>query len=107
VRKRPNLEVRCNALVTNVEFAGTRAVGVRYRDSHGKTSTVHAGEVVLCGGPINTPQVLQLSGVGNARHLESLGVPVVHELPGSARTCRTISPSTCSTRPASRSHRSR
>jgi choline dehydrogenase len=82
VRGRPNLYVRCRTLVTNVEFAGTRAVGVRYRDSRGKTSTVYGGEVVLCGGAINTPQVLQLSGVGNPRYLESLGIPVVHHLPG-------------------------
>ncbi|HEY4974917.1 MAG TPA: GMC oxidoreductase, partial [Steroidobacteraceae bacterium] len=46
------------------------------------TETVKAGRVVLCGGAINTPQLLQLSGVGNAAELSALGVPVVHDLPG-------------------------
>ena len=46
------------------------------------TETVRAGEVVLCGGAINSPQLLQLSGVGNAQELEALGIGVVHDLPG-------------------------
>ena len=47
-----------------------------------RRSEVRAGEVVLCGGAINSPQLLQLSGVGNAAELEALGVDVVHDLPG-------------------------
>ncbi|MEV6302875.1 choline dehydrogenase [Actinoplanes sp. NPDC051861] len=78
---RPNLTVRTRALVTRIVFDGTRAVGVEY--SHGKGSRrVHAGEVILCGGAINTPQVLQLSGVGNAAELSALGIDPVHHLPG-------------------------
>src|SRR5207237_7283072 len=60
--KRPNLEVRTRAFVTRVVFEGKRAVGV---EVDGKME--RAGEVILCGGAINSPQLLQLSGVGNAR----------------------------------------
>ncbi len=79
--KRPNLAVVTSALVTRVRFAGKRAVGVDYI-RRGSTSSVEAGEVVLCGGSINTPQLMQASGVGPAAHLESVDVDVVHDLPG-------------------------
>ncbi len=81
VSKRPNLEVVCKALVTRVLFEGTRAVGVELAKAGG-FERVSAGEVVLCGGAINSPQLLQLSGVGAREHLESVGVTVVHDLPG-------------------------
>jgi choline dehydrogenase len=74
---RPNLEVRCNTLVERVVFEGTRAVGVVARGE-----TIRAGEVILCGGAINSPQLLQLSGVGSAHELEALDISVVHDLPG-------------------------
>jgi choline dehydrogenase len=77
VMSRPNLEVRTRALVERVVFEGTRAVGVRVGGE-----TIRAEEVILCGGAINSPQLLQLSGVGNARELEAVGVAVVHDLPG-------------------------
>jgi len=80
VKKRPNLTVRTRALVEKVLFEGTTATGVQYR-RRGRTHTVTAREVVLCGGAFNTPQVLQLSGIGNREHLESLGIPVVHHNP--------------------------
>src|SRR5690349_12211894 len=82
VMSRPNLDVRTGALVTKVRFDGTRAVGVEYSHWGRPVRTVDAGEVVLCGGAINTPQVLQLSGVGNPELLRSLGIPVVAGLPG-------------------------
>ncbi len=63
---RPNLEVRTRALVTRILFDGTRAVGVEYTRGGGGPRRVGAGEVVLCGGAINSPQTLQLSGVGAA-----------------------------------------
>src|SRR4051812_46962120 len=66
VMGRPNLDVRTRAFVTRVLFDGTRAVGVEYVHGRGTRERVHAGEVVLCGGAINSPQLLQLSGVGNA-----------------------------------------
>ncbi len=74
---RPNLEVRTRTFVDRVVFDGTRAVGVQAGGE-----TIRAGEVILCGGAINSPQLLQLSGVGNAAELEALGVGVVHDLPG-------------------------
>ncbi|MFJ9910965.1 choline dehydrogenase [Actinacidiphila glaucinigra] len=82
VRGRPNLTVRTRALVTRVLFEGKRAVGVEYERRRGAREQVRAREVVLCGGAINSPQLLQLSGVGDARELSGLGVDVVHDLPG-------------------------
>ena len=82
VMRRPNLEVQTRAYATKILFEGTRAVGVEYTKARGGTQQVRTGEVVLCGGAINSPQLLQLSGVGNASELEALGVPVVHDLPG-------------------------
>ena len=81
-KKRPNLRIETLAHVTGVRFEGTRAVGVDYLRGGRLRRSVSAGEVILCGGAINTPQLLQLSGVGNPEHLEPLGVKMVHELPG-------------------------
>ncbi|WP_406186026.1 choline dehydrogenase [Streptomyces sp. NBC_01006] len=82
VKRRPNLDVRTRALATRVLFEGKRAVGVEYRRGRGKVQQVRGREVILCGGAINSPQLLQLSGVGNAEELEPLGIDVVHHLPG-------------------------
>ncbi|MEU8846294.1 choline dehydrogenase [Streptomyces sp. NPDC048564] len=79
---RPNLTVRTRTLVTRVLFEGNRAVGVECRRGRGPVKQVRAKEVILCGGAINSPQLLQLSGVGNAEELRALGVDVVHDLPG-------------------------
>jgi choline dehydrogenase len=81
VMSRPNLDVRCRAFVNRVLFDGQRAVGVEVAGRTGP-ERIEAGEVILCGGAINSPQLLQLSGVGNAAELEALGVDVVHDLPG-------------------------
>lgn len=80
-RLRSNLTVQCRALTTRILFEGTRAVGVEYM-VRGQVRRVHAREVIACGGAINSPQLLQLSGVGPAAHLKSLGIPVVQDLPG-------------------------
>jgi choline dehydrogenase len=77
VLSRRNLEVRCKTFVDRVVFEGTRAVGVVVGDE-----VIRAKEIILCGGAINSPQLLQLSGVGNPRELEALGIEVVHDLPG-------------------------
>jgi choline dehydrogenase len=82
VLRRPNLEVTTRALVTRVLFRGGRAVGVEYTRGSGPPRRVDAGEVVLCGGAINSPQTLQLSGVGAAAELAPLGIEVVADLPG-------------------------
>jgi choline dehydrogenase len=84
-RKRPNVNVRTHAHVTNIIFDGKRAVGVRYlRGGKGGTPVeVRAGkEVILSGGAYNSPQVLQLSGVGAPELLQSHGIEVRHALPG-------------------------
>ena len=79
---RPNLEVITRALASRVLVEGGRAVGVEYV-RNGRTEVVRAdAEVILAGGAINSPQLLQLSGVGDDDHLRSVGIRAVHELPG-------------------------
>lgn len=76
--KRANVRVEMNALATRILFEGKRAVGVQYLQN-GETKTARAGrEVILSSGSINSPQLLQLSGVGPAALLTGLGIPVVH-----------------------------
>ncbi|MDH4119929.1 MAG: choline dehydrogenase [Acidimicrobiia bacterium] len=81
VMDRPNLEVVTRAMVTRVLFDGTTATGVEYA-VRGVTHRAKAKEVVLSGGAFNTPQLLQLSGVGDADQLRSVGVEPIHHLPG-------------------------
>ncbi|MGL4541989.1 MAG: GMC family oxidoreductase, partial [Polymorphobacter sp.] len=80
VMDRPNLEVRTDVQVERVVFDGKRATGVSYVKA-GKRTVVGAGETILCGGAINSPQLLMLSGVGPAAHLKSVGIDVVHDSP--------------------------
>jgi choline dehydrogenase len=82
VMNRPNLTVATRAFVTRVLFDGTRAIGVEYRDRGGTVKRAAGGEVILAGGAIASPQLLQLSGVGNAAELAALGVEPVLDLPG-------------------------
>ncbi len=82
VRHRKNLKVETVAFATRVRFQGKRAVGVDYLRGGRLRRSVEAGEVVLCGGAINTPQLMQLSGVGDEGLLKEHGVDVVHHLPG-------------------------
>jgi choline dehydrogenase len=80
--KRRNLAVITHALATKIAFDGRRAVGVRYR-SRGREQTARARrEIILCGGPINSPQLLKLSGVGPAGELRSFGIDVLADRPG-------------------------
>ena len=82
VRNRPNLRVVTGALAEKILFDGKRAVGVAFRE-HGEPRTVRAArEVILCGGAVNSPQLLLLSGVGPQDQLMQFGVPPVHHLPG-------------------------
>jgi choline dehydrogenase len=80
--KRPNLKVETHALVTKILFEGRRAVGVAYERGGRRQEVRAAREVILCGGAINSPQLLKLSGVGPAAELRALGIAVVHDLPG-------------------------
>ncbi|WP_442582701.1 GMC family oxidoreductase [Mesorhizobium sp. ASY16-5R] len=76
--KRKNVRVETNALATRIIFEGKRAVGIEY-EQNGASQTVRAGrEVILSAGSINSPQLLQLSGVGPANHLKNLGIDIVH-----------------------------
>jgi len=82
VRRRRNLTVLTRVHVTGVEVNGGRAVAVRYRRGRRGESVVRGREIVLAAGAVGTPQLLQLSGIGDKTELEALGVPVVHHLPG-------------------------
>jgi choline dehydrogenase len=80
--KRPNLRVVTEALSESILLDGRRAVGVTYRRG-GQTHTVRARrEVIVCGGALNSPQLLMLSGIGPAAHLAGHGIAVAHDLPG-------------------------
>ncbi len=82
VKRRRNLSIRTRTFVTRILFEGRRAVGVEIERQGGGTETITAGEVILCGGAFNSPQLLQLSGVGPAGLLGGLGIPMVADLPG-------------------------
>jgi choline dehydrogenase len=81
VMGRTNLTVACRAMVTRIIFRGRRAVGVEFRHQ-GSLKRVRSSEIILCGGAINSPQLLQLSGIGPAGALQRLGLDVVADLPG-------------------------
>ncbi len=80
--RRPNLTVVTHAHATRILFEGRRAVGVEYLRGGNLQRARAECEVILSGGPINTPQLLKLSGVGPAAELESHGIDVRHDLPG-------------------------
>ena len=85
------IDLRTNAQSTQILFDGKRATGVRYRvgGPNGSDRVVTARrEVVLCGGAINSPALLQRSGLGPAALLSLLGIPVLHELPGVGENLR-------------------
>jgi len=79
--RRSNLKVEVNALVTKVLFEGNRAVGISYLKNKIPFS-IKAKQILLCGGSFNSPQLLQLSGVGPRALLERHGIPVVLDAPG-------------------------
>lgn len=77
---RKNLTVETRAVAQRIIFEGKRASGVRILQ-RGRERTIDARQTILCGGAINSPQLLELSGVGNAERLKPLNIPVVHHLP--------------------------
>jgi len=83
---RPNLTIETRALAQRVLIEDGRAVGVEYRQSERRAETLKLvrarKEVILCGGTINSPQLLELSGIGDRERLEQIGIPVVQHLPG-------------------------
>lgn len=81
-RGRRNLTIVTGAQATRVLMEGTRAVGVEYVRRGRLQQARTGGEVVLCGGAVHSPHQLMLSGIGPRKHLETLGIPVVVDLPG-------------------------
>lgn len=82
VRNRPNLHIETDARVQRVIFDGKRACGVAFEQRGTLREAKAGGSVILCGGAYGSPHLLELSGVGDARHLQKIGVDVVHDLPG-------------------------
>lgn len=81
VKNRKNLTVHCRATVNRILFEGEKAVGVEYMKRN-TAQKVYGGEIISCGGAINSPWLLQLSGIGNGAELKPLGIDVVQDLPG-------------------------
>jgi choline dehydrogenase len=81
-RKRANLRVETQAMATKLLFEGKKCVGVAYRQGGQDRELRAAREVILCGGSVNSPHLLQISGVGSGAHLHGLGITPVHELAG-------------------------
>ena len=82
-RRRPNLTVLTGAYALRILLDGTRAIGVEYRDEAGVTQRVTAtSEVILSAGAVNSPQLLMLSGIGDADQLRAAGVEPRHDLVG-------------------------
>ena len=79
---RQNLRVETKAFATKLLFEGKRCVGVAFRQEGHDRQARAAREVILSGGTINSPHLLQVSGIGPAAHLKSIGVDVLHDLPG-------------------------
>jgi choline dehydrogenase len=82
VMHRKNLTVQCRALVTKLIFENKKVTGVNFELPFGRKRTALAKEVILCGGAFNSPQLLQVSGIGDSEHLKKIGVEPVHHLPG-------------------------
>jgi choline dehydrogenase len=81
-RRRANLRVLTKAVATRLLFEGRRCTGVAFRHKEADHQVSAAREVVVCGGTVNSPHLLQISGIGPAAHLQSIGVAVQHDLPG-------------------------
>ncbi len=83
--RRPNLRVETHALAVQLRFEGRRAIGLDYVQHGQRHSARAAGEIILAAGAVNSPQLLQLSGVGPAEILKHLGIAVVHDSPAVGR----------------------
>ena len=81
-RGRANLRIETNARVARLLFDGKRCIGVAFRQGDIMRELRVTREVILSGGTVNSPHLLQISGVGPAAHLKSIGVEVRHDLPG-------------------------
>ena len=81
-RRRPNLRVVTKAVATRLLLDGKRCIGVAFRQNGADNRALTAREVVVSGGTVNSPHLLQVSGIGSAAHLQSIGIAVTHDLPG-------------------------
>jgi len=88
IRKRPNLHIETDALAERLLFEGKRCVGVRYSVGGAPRQAHAAREVIVSGGSINSPQLLELSGIGQPERLKALGIEVRHALPGVGENLR-------------------
>ena len=79
---RANLKIETDAIATRLLFQGKRCTGVAFRQGGADRTLTAAREVIVCGGAVNSPHLLQISGIGPGDHLRDIGVPVVHDLPG-------------------------
>lgn len=80
-RKRPNLDVQCEAMVTRILFEGKTAVGVEYRQGDQLHQVRAKAEVILSAGAVTSPKLLELSGIGQGQRLQGLGIEVLHHAP--------------------------
>jgi choline dehydrogenase len=81
-RRRPNLRIVTKAQAGKLLFEGKRCVGATFRRDGQLYAARAVREVIVSGGTVNSPHILQVSGIGPGQHLQSLGIPVVHDLPG-------------------------
>ncbi|HJR54384.1 MAG TPA: GMC family oxidoreductase N-terminal domain-containing protein [Gemmatimonadota bacterium] len=79
---RPNLTILTDTVATHVDFDGTRAVGVSCTTDGMPRVFRAANEVLVCAGALQSPKILQLSGIGPAEHLRAFDIPVIHDSPG-------------------------
>jgi choline dehydrogenase-like flavoprotein len=87
-RRRPNLRVVTDTIVEKILFDGTHATGVACRSAGGAETFGCGREIILSAGTIQSPKLLQLSGIGPAEHLRSLGIPILCDLPGVGHNLR-------------------
>ena len=88
IRSRKNLTIITNSLVTKLLFDGKTCIGVKVKNKNKIKDFFAQNEVILCGGAINSPQILELSGIGNRSILEEKGISLVHELKGVGENLR-------------------
>ena len=88
IRSRKNLKIISNSLVTKLLFDGKTCIGVKVKNKNKIKDFFAHKEVILCGGAINSPQILELSGIGNRSILEEKGISLVHELKGVGENLR-------------------
>lgn len=79
--KRPNLRIETHALASRLLLENQKAVGIEYTQNNTSHIAQARKEVILCGGPINSPQLLLLSGIGPAQHLKDMDIDIIHDLP--------------------------